>query len=204
MRFLQISLIAILSLSSCALATTKGLEEVEITATSIKNPYFADSAKDYVYKANFEVYGHEFSGILIIKKLATQHHKVVFATEFGTKMLDMELNNDNFTINFIANDLNKKILINTLKKDFEILLQEEVSVSKSYQNEQFRILSNNDGGRSNYYFIRKENNYLEKLINTSKTKEKVIFNFKSKDGKLAKEVLVEHKNIKLTIGLKAF
>ena len=101
-------------------------------------------------------------------------------------------------------DLNKKILINTLQRDFKILLQEEVVIDKTYQNEEFSIFKNNNEKRFNYYFVHKENNKLEKLINTSKTKEKVIFSFKSDDGEMARKVLIEHKNIKLKIGLKAF
>lgn len=204
MRFFLTSLFAISLLYSCTLATTKDLVDTENTVKTFKNTYFADSIKDYVYKANFEVYGHEFSGILIIKKLADLHHKIVFTTEFGTKMMDVELNKNDFIIHFIADDLNKKFLINTLKKDFRILLQEEVTVSNSYQNEDFIVFKNNSDKRYNYYFINKENNQLEKLVNTSKRKEKVIFSFKSDDGRTARKILIEHKNIKLTIGLKAF
>ncbi|MDY7393864.1 hypothetical protein UMM65_01285 [Aureibaculum sp. 2210JD6-5] len=204
MRFFLISLYSIFFLSSCTLSTTKDFVFVENTVRTYHNPYFSNINKDYVYKANFEVYGHEFSGILIIKKLATQHHKVVFTTEFGTKMLDIELINDSFTINFIADDLNKRILINTLKKDFRILLKEEITISNTYQNNDFMIYENKDDKRYNYYFVKKRKQYLEKLINTSKTKEKVVFSFKSDDGQTARKILIEHKNIKLKIELKAF
>ncbi|MET2985337.1 hypothetical protein [Aureibaculum conchae] len=204
MRFFLTSFFAVTLFISCTLSTTKGLVETDVTISTFKNPYFSDTTRDYVYKANFEVYGYEFSGILIIKKLAVQHHKVVFTTEFGTKMLDMELNNDNFTIHFIADDLNRKLLINTLQKDFKILLKENVVITKAYQNDRFNIFKTSNDKRFNYYFINKETNNLEKSVNTSKTKEKVIFNFKSDDGKLARKVLIEHENMKLKIGLKAF
>lgn len=204
MRFFLTSLFVVSLFSSCTLVTTKNFGYVENTVKRYKNPYFSDSTKDYVYKANFEVYGHEFSGVLVFKKLVNQHHKVVFATEFGTKMLDIELNKDDFTINFIADDLNKKILINTLKRDFQILLKEEIVINNNYQNNDFLIFKNQNDKRYNYYFIRKGKQYLEKLVHTSKTKEKIIFNFKSDDGKVAKKISIEHKNIKLKIQLKAF
>ncbi len=204
MRFFLTSLLAILILSSCTLATTKDFTAINSTTSTVKNPYFSDVPIDYVYKANFEVYGYEFGGILIIKKLANHHHKVVFTTEFGTKMLDVELNKNDFIINFIADDLNQKVLINTLKKDFKILLMEEANVDKMYQNKEFFIFKTSNDNRYNYYFINKETNHLEKVVNTSKTKEKVIFNFKSDGGKMARKILIEHKNIKLQIGLKAF
>lgn len=202
MRFFLTSLCFIFIFSSCTLSTARDFVYVENTVRAYKNPYFADLDKDYVYKANFEVYAHEFSGILIIKKLADEHHKIVFTTEFGTKMMDLELKDDDFIIHFIADDLNRKILINTLKKDFEILLQEDVKVDKSFKNERFNIFQAQKTKRSNYYFVNKENNQLENILNASRRKEKIVFNFESKDGKTAENVLIGHKSIKLKIKLR--
>lgn len=204
MRFLKINILVIFLLSSCSLAITKDFTEANVELSNYKNPYFSNVFKDYVYKANIEVYGYEFSGILIIKKLATQHHRIVFATEFGTKMLDMELNKEDYTIHFIASELNKKILVNTLKKDFRILLQEDILVNKTFKNEYFNVYQSNNKNRLNFYFVKKEHNCLEKLVNSSKIKEKVIFNFKSNECKMAEKILIEHKNLKLKIELKAF
>ncbi|MBJ2173086.1 hypothetical protein JBL43_02475 [Aureibaculum sp. A20] len=202
MRFLGISFIVIILLTSCTVASTKDFVVVENTVEKYKNPYFADSSKDYVYKANFEVYGRTFGGLLIIKKLATEHHRIVFATEFGSKMMDMELINDVFTINFIADDLNKKIVINTLKKDFKILLQEEIRFDKTYQNTEATIFQLVDNKRFNYYYVSKKNQQLVRILHASKSKEKIIFNFESKDGKMAENIIIDHKNIKLKIKLK--
>ena len=202
MRFLGISFIVILLLTSCTVASTKDFVLVENSVEKYKNPYFADYSKDYVYKANFEVYGRTFGGLLIIKKLATEHHRVVFATEFGSKMMDMELKNDVFTINFIADDLNRKILINTLKKDFKILLQEEIRVDKTYRTTAATIFQLVDNKRFNYYYISKKNQQLVRILYASKSKEKIIFTFESKKGKIAENILIDHKNMKLKIKLK--
>ncbi|QCX39587.1 hypothetical protein FF125_14470 [Aureibaculum algae] len=202
MRFLGISFIVILLFTSCTVASTKDFVLVENSVEKYKNPYFADHSKDYVYKANFEVYGRTFGGLLIIKKLATEHHRVVFATEFGSKMMDMELKNDVFTINFIADDLNKKILINTLKKDFKILLQEEIRVDKTYRTTAATIFQLVDNKRFNYYYISKKNQQLVRILYASKSKEKIIFTFESKKGKIAENILIDHKNMKLKIKLK--
>ena len=81
-RFLVISFVLILC-NSCALKTTEGLRSAPITKTEITNPYFSSSAIDYIYKAKIDIYGKYFGGILIIKKVTDDMHRVVFTTEFG-------------------------------------------------------------------------------------------------------------------------
>src|SRR5690606_33245610 len=85
---------------------------------NIKNPYFSDASKDYIYKASIDVYGKNFGGLLIIKKIANNQHRVAFTTEMGSKLFDFTFTEDDFKVNFILDELNKKILINILKKDF--------------------------------------------------------------------------------------
>ena len=80
---------------------------------------------DYVYKAKIDVYGRYFGGILILKKVDENSHRVVFTTEFGSKIFDFLYEGDTFTKNFMIDDLDKKIIVNTLRKDFKILISEK-------------------------------------------------------------------------------
>ncbi len=201
-KFILISLLILLGLSSCTLSTTKDLVETNITKTIFTNPYFSDTTKDYVYKANIEVYGKHLGGLMIIKKTANKHHRVVFATEFGSKILDMELINDTFKINFVLDELNKKIILNTLKKDFKILLQENHSIEKTYSNDGAIVYQSQVDKRTNFFFVNDCSRELKKIVNTSKTKEKVVVTFDTIEKSLAKEVSINHKNIKLKIELR--
>lgn len=203
MKYFLINILIIIGLTSCILSTTKHLKESESDLKFFKNPYFSDVAKDYVYKANVTAYGHRFSGLMIIKKLGHNYHRIVFTTEFGNKMFDAELLDANFTINFIADELDRKILVNTLKNDFKILLQDDNPVLVTYGNESHKVYKTKSNRRFNYYFVNKQYSQLEKIVNTTKTKEKIIINFTSKDGEIADEVRIEHKGLKLTIELVA-
>ncbi|PIE48990.1 MAG: hypothetical protein CSA39_04875 [Flavobacteriales bacterium] len=203
MKFLRTNMLVMFLLSACTVSTVKHLKETSTDITSFKNPYFADAEKDYVYKTNITAYSHQFGGLMIIKKMANRHHRIVFTTEMGNKMFDAELNNGNFKINFIVEQLDRKALIHTLEKDFSILLQDNVDVVQSFENEYFRVYKSSLDKRFNYYFTNKTNRQLEKIINTTKTKEKVEISFKSKDGLTADFVLIEHKDIKLKVQLVA-
>jgi len=201
MRFLLIS-VFLLSLTSCKLLTTNGFAEEPVVTHVYKNLYFSDINLDYVYKSNIEVYGRHFGGIIVIKKIDADHHRVVFTTEFGSKIFDFEFAKGAFKVNFILEDLNKKIVVNTLKKDFKLLLQESNSVKKKYENSQYTVYQSQHKKRYNFYFVNRESNSLEKLINTSKTKEKVIVTYKSAQKILADKILIDHQNIKLKIDLR--
>jgi len=200
MRFLRISFL-LFCLTSCTLSTTKGLVNIPVVNAEYQNLYFSDTSTDYVYKSKIDVYGNYFGGILIIKKINESHHRVVLTTEFGSKIFDFEFQNDNFKVNSILDKLNKKIITNTLKKDFQLLLDEHIVITKEYKNAAYKIYQSQNKKRLNFYFINNKTADLEKLINTSKTKEKVIITFNNIDKKLARKILITHKNIQLKIEL---
>lgn len=202
MKFLQISILIILiTLSSCSLHTTKNLTERKSTIPTVKNRYFSDSEKDYIYKTSIDIYGNNFSGIMIFKKINKNHHRIVFTTEFGNKIFDFELINNQFKKNFILDKLDKKIIVNTLQNDFKILLQESSKVVNSYTNANHYIYKTLQKKRYNFYFISKKNKLLTQITHTTKTKEKINFFFSEIENNVSKKITIQHKNIKLNINL---
>ena len=203
MRYLLISFLFI-SLISCSLKTTKDLLEVDLSKNTIENAYFSDESKDYVYKAKIEVYGNNFGGILIIKKQSESKHRVVFTTEFGNKLFDFLYEGDEFTLNYIVEELDKKMIVNTLQKDFKILISERQKVNNQYQSEDFEVYQTTDSNRNNFYFFNKKSATLDKIVNASKSKEKLEILFDNIEGKNANSIVINHKNIKLNIELEKF
>lgn len=203
-RLLAISFFSVVVFASCSLKTTEGLRQVHSNKTEIENPYFSNPEIDYVYKAKIEVYGKNFGGILIIKKIAEENHRIVFTTEFGSKLFDFQFEGDTFTKHFMVEDLDKKFVVNILRDDFKLLIAEKASVLEVYKAENRRIYKTQDEKRFNYYFLGNESEQLEKIVNTSKTKEKVEIGFTSSDGKIAEKIEIKHNNIKLKIDLEKF
>lgn len=203
MRSLQISSLFLVSLFlySCSLKTTKNLIEQENNTAIYNNIYFSNTKNDYIYKTKIDIYGNYFGGIMIFKKIKKNHHRVVFTTEFGNKIFDFDFNNQTFTKKYIIKDLDKKIIINTLKNDFKTLLKQENTIIKSYSKPSFNIFQSKDNNRYNFFYVNKATNKLEEIIHTSKTKEKVVFTFTKTENRIAKKINIEHKNIKLNINL---
>lgn len=199
-RFLVISSFLLLFFS-CKTYELKNVEQKVTENTTFKNVYFADAETDYVYKANIEVYDKNVGGIFIAKKINDTLHRVVFTTDFGNKLLDFELSENEFKVNYIVEDLDKNIIKRILKEDFRLLLKINHEIAATFQNQDFSIYKANDLKRFNYFYVSKKDNKLLKLVNTSKRKEKVTFEFDSENSTFAKNITITHHNFKLKIKL---
>lgn len=202
-QFLLINCFLAVVLVSCG-SVTKNYTPKKLDKTAVEVPYFSDSKTDYVYKTNITVYGHDMSGIFIAKKINDTTHRVVFTTEFGNKLLDFEISEKTFKINSIVSELDRKILINTLKEDFRLLLKKEYLLQEQFENESDNIYKSADGKRDNYLFVSKKEQKLEKVVHSSKTKEKITITFTLENDIFAKKVVILHQNIKLKIELNYF
>ncbi|MCC9062526.1 hypothetical protein [Flavobacterium piscisymbiosum] len=202
-QFLLINCFLAIVLVSCG-SVTKNYTPKKLDKTSYEVPYFSDSKTDYVYKTNITVYGNEISGIFIAKKINDTVHRIVFTTEFGNKLLDFEISDNSFKVNSIVSELDRKILINTLKEDFRLLLKKEYLIQEQFENESDDIYKSKDGKRDNYLFISKKNHRLEKVVHSSQTKEKFTLTFTSENNIFAEKIQIIHQNIKLKIELNYF
>ena len=199
-QFLLINCFLAVVLVSCGLVT-KNYTPKKLDKTAVEVPYFSEPKTDYVYKTNITVYGHDLSGIFIAKKINDTTHRVVFTTEFGNKLLDFEISEKTFKVNSIVSELDRKILINTLKEDFRLLLKKEYLLQEQFENEFDNIYKSADGKRDNYLFVSKKDQKLEKVVHSSKTKEKITITFTLENDTFAKKVVILHQNIKLKIEL---
>ena len=186
--------------ASCA--TNNLVNDLKLVALDIpiyNLPYFSNSETDYVYKANISVYGNELSGIFIVKKINETTHRVVFTTEFGNKLLDFEISDSDFKINFIIEDLNRKILINTLKKDFKLLLRNKFYIKKQFENDVFKVYVIEDGKNFDYIYITKSNEKPSKIVLASKRKIYISIVYTSENNSFANSIIIQHNAINLKI-----
>ena len=199
-RLLVISLVLLLFIS-CKPYQLRGVTQKQTTLTSFQNLYFSEPTTDYVYKAHIEVFGNNLSGILVAKKINDSVHRVALTTDFGNTLLDFELSEKDFKVNYIVSNLNRKLIVETLKKDFRLLLIKNHTVQSVFENNDDIIYKSHEDNRYTYLYQRKKDNSFYKLVNTSKTKEKVTFTFLPKNTTFAESVLIQHQNMPLKIEL---
>ena len=194
-RYLLISAFFTLFIS-CKSYQIKDAFSVDNSLQFVQNQYFSDVSLDYVYKTHIEIYGNKMGGIFIAKRINDSIHRMVLTTDFGNKLLDFEISENSFKVNFIIDNLDKKIIINTLRDDFRTLLQVNSKVFKTYKRNNEVIYQTE---KNTYYYFDEVSRNLTKIIKTNKRKEKVVFTFDSKKTTFAENINIQHFNIKLKI-----
>ncbi|WP_313093438.1 hypothetical protein [Chryseobacterium flavum] len=202
-RFLRQSLaysfllIGIISCKSYELTDVKPLSG---SPQTVENLYFS-SNQDYVYKCQMDIYKNHISGILIIKKINETTHRVAMTSDFGNKLIDFEISDQNFKLNYVLPDLDKKIVVNFLRNDFQQLLKREYQVNDGFENNKDRIYLSRVHNKSYYLFFDKENGLLKQIIYTKNRKEKIDFTFEAKKHIFADSLNLQHKDFKINIKL---
>lgn len=201
MRYLLSSIVLVLCFSCASYPNKNGFQETTVQEQGLRNPYFANATKDYIYKANIEAFGNSFSGIFIVKKLGEHDHRIAFTTEMGNKIFDFSFQGTNFKVNHILKKLDKKIITNVLKNDFKVLITRNPSVEKTFGKNQKRIYKTVINSKKYYYFV--SNDSLIQTYRVHNGKEKVKFIFSEINENLANNIQILHQNLKLNIILKA-
>jgi len=132
--------------------------------------FFSSSVFDKaLYKAVLDIREHHITGLVFIKNIQDSgsripdsinsydssdsfHHaayRIVFSNEFGMTYFDIQVNEDNFLLNYCFEPLNKKTLWKILGTDFRLLFASEVvsAPEKRYiQNDSGYLVSRNNQG----------------------------------------------------------
>ncbi|RAW00152.1 hypothetical protein [Pseudochryseolinea flava] len=118
MKFLLFST-SILALS-CA-APYKALKSVPVDQTCV-DKFRPQGIATSWYSAGVDVVGKHLSGLLLIKQMPDESQRVVFTSETGVTFFDFEFKAGTFQVKQAIPQLRRKVVINTLRKDFETLL----------------------------------------------------------------------------------
>ncbi len=185
---------------SCKTYKLTNVKSVSGSEKTVENLYFS-SNDDYVYKCQMDIYKNHVSGILILKKINDATHRVVLTSDFGNKLIDFEISENAFKLNYVLPDLDKKIVINFLRNDFQQLLKRQYTVSESFENETSKIYLSKVDKKNYYLFFNKENSLLKQIIYTKNNKEKIDFTFDAKKHIFADSLNLQHKDFKINIKL---
>ncbi|SIP92887.1 hypothetical protein SAMN05880574_102142 [Chryseobacterium sp. RU37D] len=190
----------LLSFISCKTYKLTDVKSIPNSEKMVENLYFS-SKEDYVYKCQMDIYNNHVSGILSIKKINETMHRVAMTSDFGNKLIDFEISENDFKLNYVLPDLDKKIVINFLKNDFQQLLKQKYPVTKSFENGNSKIYLSKIDKKSYYLFFNKENSLLNQIIYMKNNMEKIDFTFDAKKHIFADSLNLQHKDFKINIKL---
>lgn len=201
MRYLLIS--CLLFLSACtsqykSLQTSSG----EISCLQKFKPDFTRA----LYYTEVNVTGKYLSGILLIKKMPDSSTRMVFSNQSGFKFFDFEFaENGDFKVNYIIDKLNKKPVITTLRKDFEIVMMQPNVMQHGFVKQDtagLKYYGFTEEKGYNYYITDSSCNDLIRMERASSRKAVVKAIMRDYKNGIPDTIGISHTGFQFDIGLK--
>lgn len=130
-----------------------------------------------LYKTQVDVIGNYLSGLLLVKKMPDSSTRMLFSNEMGIKFFDFGFfSNGDFKVYYIIKKMNRKAVIKTLRKDFQLLLMEPLDTNTGYiltdtAAQKYFIFPQSKG--YNYYITDSAVNVMKSMERASKKKSVV-------------------------------
>ena len=186
---------------SCAPALYQGeLIQAETKCIEKFKPVFISE----LYEAKVDVIGKHISGLLLFKTMPDSSTRVVFTNEAGVKFFDFEFSRKGFRVYQIIRQLNKKPVVKTLQKDFEMILMQWIGSEKPmvYKNgTELRYVFSHDKERD-CVITNADCSTLQRLEKTSTRKKKVLVNITAGNSQAPETIVIEHQTFNMKISLK--
>jgi hypothetical protein len=165
---------------------------------------FAPQFTKIMYSAYVDVTKHHFSGILLMRLMPDGGTRIIFTNEVGVKFFDLGFAGDGtFTKFYILPKLDKKAVVNALKKDLALILLHPHLTKAQMQTEgmnKYITVPNKKG--NDHYITDKECTKLIRIEKASKRKPVVIAELIDYKNGVPDSIHISHKNFNFNIALK--
>ena len=158
-----------------------------------------------LYKTEVNVIGKYLSGLLLVKTMPDSSIRIVFSSQTGFKFFDFEFSpGGRFKVNYIMKKMDKKPVITTLRKDFELVLMQSLDTASAYiRKDSSAVYYVFPQTRGFYYYITDPaGTELLRMERSSKRKPVVEAIMKDFSNGTPDTIGISHKNFNFTIGLK--
>ncbi len=168
---------------------------------------FRPDFSNALFYTQVNVIGKHLSGLLLIKTMPDSSTRIVFSSEAGFKFFDFGFAADGaFKVYYIIDEMNKKAIVTTLRKDFEIVMMHPYSMQDGYVKRDIDSAYNyytfpQEKG-FNYYITDACCNNLIRLERASKRKSVVRIHMLDYKNGVPDSIGITHTNFNFNIGLK--
>jgi len=197
----------LLLLSSCAYSVYVQNDQQGVAGKACETVHFWFAGDSHnLFNTSVGIFKKGYSGLLVIKPETTGSYRIVLITEFGLKIFDMEFfPGGGFQLHYCMEAINKKYIINTLRKDFELLLKEKPSGSSSVLLKERKtgamVLREKEGGKRFYYYIDGKTGVVTGIMKATPLGKKAKAVFYGIAGNAPDSVILDHYNVNLNIKL---
>jgi len=161
--------------------------------------------RDALYKAEVDVAGRQLSGLLLIKQMPDSSLRLVFSNEVGFKFFDFAFRRDSgFQVLYLIKSMNKKAVIRTLRKDFELVLMWQLEGQPGHilADSMHRYYAFPQAQGTNYYITDSNCRNLIRAERASRTKPVMLAEMLQYDQGIPDSIGIRHLNFHFTISLK--
>lgn len=169
-------------------------------------PWFQGDTNRFLFHAGIDIYRNHFSGLMIVKPFTDTSHRVLFITETGIKIFDMEFfRSGDYQMHYCMEVINRRSVIRMLKNDIGLMLNSipesaETTMLKDRQTGRTVIRSKDNRGVT-FSYIEDTTKRVNEIMNTRGLTKKVNMIVYSADGAEIDSVDISHYTVKLNIHL---
>lgn len=155
------------------------------------------------FVARVDVVGKHLSGLLLVKELEDRSTRLVFTNEVGVTFFDLEfLQDGRFEVKKIIEPLNRKVVIETFRDDFSLLLGYPFKGDlKGWWNKEERYFGIANGKERTYFTTGSECDSLRSLEAGSARKLKVSITMNGGVQRRPERIIIRHHTFNMTITL---
>lgn len=197
-RIFSIISLSFVLLSSCSNQKQVG-DEIAFSVKSYTVPYFNTDQKEYLYNAKIRAFDNTIKGILAVKKIGENHKRLALLSDFGNTLLDFEFIQNEVKINYIMEDLNKRMIVNKLKKYLQLLVHSDFGIKKMFKSDEGKIIQSKFQKKRIFLFIDNSDQLIQ-LKKSSVFKDKVDVYFYG-TGAVADSISFVSHELPINIGL---
>jgi len=157
------------------------------------------------YTTYVDVVGRHISGLLLIKQMPDSSKRIVFTNEAGVTFLDFRFAaNGTFEVKQVIKQLNKKPVILTFRKDFELMLgiPFRKGISQAWLQDGEVYYGASQKKETAYFITTPDCASLRRMELGSRRKKKVTVSLWGNDLSAPDSIQVKHYTFNMVIGLK--
>ncbi|MES2565736.1 MAG: hypothetical protein V4565_02650 [Bacteroidota bacterium] len=170
-------------------------------------PVINDEGKVSKYKASIDVLNKHFSGLVIVKKTDSITTHVVFITELGMKMFDLEKKDSLFNMVYVFEPLNKPDLIKVLKSNFKNMLLMDVygkTINEGITKKKEKVYELYNQKEKRYFVVKDSNQLMQQAVFFKRKKSsRIDYGYDSATKTYSKINSLQYGLIKIRIELNA-
>jgi hypothetical protein len=128
-----------LILTACTHRMLEGNNTVPATGQKPVS-WFRTDSDHLLMRTQIDMMKKHFSGLMVIKALPDEGYRLIFLTEVGLKIFDMEFSSGKLVqVHYMLDAMNKKVIVKTLSGDLGMMLMPVDPVQMSRSTRKVRV-----------------------------------------------------------------